>query len=127
MQVLSNRFIYESEIGIDYEKPLIHILNKQRFIYETCDKRAFRKNVVVMGDILEDVKMVRDSKHSTVLKVGFLNDLESQGHLLDEFSKTFDIVITGDGSLQHVNYLLKRMFKLDASEDMNETLKCVFE
>ena len=63
-----------------------------------------------MGDILEDVQMVRESEHDVVLKIGFLNDLENNAHLMPEFLKTFDIVITGDGSLQPVNFLLKQTF-----------------
>jgi Pyrimidine 5'-nucleotidase (UMPH-1) len=63
-----------------------------------------------MGDILDDVKMVRDTHHEVILKIGYLNDLEHNSHLTEEFSKTFDIVITGDGSLQPVNYLLSKVF-----------------
>lgn len=63
-----------------------------------------------MGDILDDVKMVRESLHDVVLKVGFLNDIEKNSHLIEEFTKTFDIVIAGDGSLQPVNYLLEKVF-----------------
>jgi hypothetical protein len=59
-----------------------------------------------MGDILDDVRMVRESQHDIVLKVGFLNDLDKSSHLTQEFTQTFDIVITGDGSLHPVNHLL---------------------
>lgn len=52
-----------------------------------------------MGDLLEDVQMVRESEHDVVLKVGFLNDLEVKEDMMAEFMKTFDVVITGDGSL----------------------------
>lgn len=75
------------------------------------EERSFRKNVMIMGDILDDVKMVRGSKHDVVLKVGFLNDISKNEHLAEEFSKTFDIVIAGDGSLEPVNYLLKAVFE----------------
>ena len=59
-----------------------------------------------MGDILEDVKMVRQNKHDVVLKIGFLNDSKTHGNLLPEFQKAFDIVIKDDGSLQPINYLI---------------------
>jgi Pyrimidine 5'-nucleotidase (UMPH-1) len=62
-------------------------------------ENKYRKNVMVMGDILDDVKMCRESEHDVVLKVGYLNDMARNSHLLEEFTKTFDIVITGDGSL----------------------------
>jgi hypothetical protein len=66
-----------------------------------------------MGDILDDVKMCRKSDHDVVLKVGYLNDMQRNSHLLEEFTRTFDIVITGDGSLQPVNYLLNKVFAKD--------------
>ncbi|TNV77402.1 hypothetical protein FGO68_gene11395 [Halteria grandinella] len=110
VKVLSNRFIYANTIGIDYQKPIIHVLNKQQFIYDTEPKREFKRNVIVMGDLLEDVQMVRESEHDVVLKVGFLNDLEVKEDMMAEFMKTFDVVITGDGSLQAVNYLLSQIF-----------------
>lgn len=70
------------------------------------ENKEYRKNVLIMGDILDDVKMVRESLHDVVLKIGFLNDMQKNSHLTEEFTKTFDIVITGDGSLSPVNYLL---------------------
>ena len=52
-----------------------------------------------MGDILEDVKMVKAEKHDIILRIGFLNCLKTQSHLKEEFENTFDLVIVGDGSL----------------------------
>lgn len=135
VEVLSNRFIYHNDEGIDYMRPVIHILNKQQFIYDSEPPKKFRRNVIIMGDILEDVKMVRESEHDVVLKVGFLNDLEENGHLMPEFIKTFDIVVTGDGSLQPINFLLNHTFaeELKASHSVEyqqhrsfETMKTVF-
>jgi hypothetical protein len=71
------------------------------------DNKEFRKNVLIMGDILDDVKMIKESEHETVLKIGFLNDIQKNSHLVEEFLKAFDIVITGDGSLHPVNFLLE--------------------
>ncbi len=63
-----------------------------------------------MGDILEDVKMVRENEHNTVLKVGFLNNTEKNADLTADYLKTFDIVIVGDGSLCPINKLLQNTF-----------------
>ena len=64
----------------------------------------------MMGDILEDVAMVRNSVHNVVVKVGFLNDPHGHPHLLEEYRKTYDITILGDGSLIPVNYMLNKLF-----------------
>ena len=94
---------------------MLHILNKRQFVYEdNLDgevQRDFKKNLIVMGDLLEDVKMVDPSRHETVLKVGFMNDWASEKHLLEDFMNTFDVVIVGDGSLQPVNLLISNLFK----------------
>lgn len=59
---------------IGYKKPVIHVLNKQEFIYDAHTN--FRRNVLVMGDFLEDIAMVRHTEHDIVLKIGYLNCLE---------------------------------------------------
>lgn len=117
VQILSNKFIYHDNVGIDFERPIIHILNKQQFIYDQQAKRSFRKNVIVMGDILDDVKMVDHSRHETVLKIGFLNDPIHHQHLVEEFKKAYDIVITDDGSLQPVNYLIQKTFNMQQAAE----------
>jgi hypothetical protein len=71
---------------------------------------------MVMGDILEDVKMVREEDHHTVLKVGFLNDTEKSAALTEDYLNTFDIVIVGDGSLCPINQILSKTFGLDAQK-----------
>lgn len=42
--------------------------------------------------------------------------MKKQGHMLDDFSRTFDIVITGDGSLQPINYMLSKVFEKELQE-----------
>ena len=61
-----------------------------------------------MGDIVEDATMVRDRKHGTVLRIGFLNT--SDELKLKAFQKTFDLVVLGDGSLCPVNMILQGLF-----------------
>lgn len=93
---------------IGYKKPVIHVLNKQQFIYDS--HKEFRKNIIILGDILEDVNMVRRSEHETVMTVGYLNCMQTHGHLLEDFKREFDLIILDDGSLQIVNYLLQKLF-----------------
>ena len=71
--ILSNQFEYSSDDIVNgYCEPLIHSGNKQEVIYDQSGV-SLRKNVLVMGDIVEDSQMVRDSNHDTILRVGFLN------------------------------------------------------
>jgi putative NIF3 family GTP cyclohydrolase 1 type 2 len=79
-----------------FKTPVIHPSSKQIVLYEH-EKAELPRNLILMGDIIADSCMARDNKHEHVLKVGFFN-----GHgkvTLEEFSKHFDVVITGDGTL----------------------------
>lgn len=69
--------------------------------------------MVLMGDILEDALMADPALHDTILSVGYLNDMETKGHLFDKYLDTFDIVIEGDGPLTPVNKLLRSITSSD--------------
>jgi len=79
-------------------------MNKKGYIYHHA--KDLRKNVILMGDIIEDSFMASEEMHDTILSVGFLNDLETNGHLLPKYMDTFDIVISGDGPMSAVNLIL---------------------
>jgi hypothetical protein len=53
--------------------------------------REIRKNVVLLGDIIEDATMVDHDRHHTVVKVGFLNSHDDQK--MKAFEKVFDLIV----------------------------------
>ena len=65
--------------------------------------------------------MANPEEHDTILSVGYLNDMESKGHLFDKYLETFDMVIVGDGPLTPVNQLLKVILST-TGEDQLEAL-----
>ena len=71
--ILSNSFLFDGKDQVTgYRKPLITSGNKQEIIYDEVGV-DLRRNAIVMGDIVEDGSMVRDSAHDVLLRVGFLN------------------------------------------------------
>ena len=96
-------------------------MNKKEHIYH--EGRDIRKNVFVMGDILQDIRMIDESRHENVVKVGFLNDRERDGHLMEEYLDTFDIVILDDGTLLPVVFLISRMVGDEVDEEVITVLK----
>ena len=64
--------------------------------------------MLLMGDILEDSLMACDTRHETVLRVGFLNirDHLEFSNNLQKFKRVFDIVISDDGSLEPIIHVL---------------------
>jgi hypothetical protein len=53
--------------------------------------------------------MVENNKHHQVLAIGFLNDLEKNGQMIESYLEAFDIVILGDGPLTPINMILQNI------------------
>lgn len=75
MGVFSNEFHYHNDKTISFAKPVIHSLNKKEFIYNENTIKKFRKNVIIMGDLIEDISMACPNNHDNILKIGFLNNI----------------------------------------------------
>jgi len=66
-----------------------------------------RKSVILMGDSLSDVLMSDGYDCDNILTVGFLNqNIEAN---LKRYMDTFDVVVTGDGSMQFVVDILRQL------------------
>lgn len=109
MNVVSNKMLFNPETGIcdRFADPLIHIFNKDNFglegtNYENLIKN--RKNVIICGDSLGDLKMADGVEHETSLSIGFLNINKEK--MLETYKKNFDIVISDDGSFDLLNEFL---------------------
>lgn len=96
-------------IGIN--KPIIHVFNKDEtsvknhpFIYE---KIKNRKNVLLLGDSLGDLVMIKGFDYKNLLKVGFLNEEVERD--LEEYKRNFDVVITNDSDMKYVNKFIKQL------------------
>lgn len=96
-------------IGI--KEPLIHSLNKDEIIlkdFPVFEKIKNRPNVLLLGDGVDDVGMVEGFNYKNLLKIGFLNEKVEEN--LEEFKKTFDVVLLDDPGMEYINTLLKKIF-----------------
>ena len=91
------------------KEPIIHSLNKEgktlkKFpvIFEKIKKR---KNVLVLGNDIEDLSVIKGLDIKNSIKVGFLN--EKVKELLEDYKKHFDLLILNDGTMKAVNEVLK--------------------
>ncbi|ORX60083.1 cytosolic 5'-nucleotidase 3-like protein [Piromyces finnis] len=110
MKVVSNTMSFNEETGIcdKFVGQLYHVFNKNNFGLEGTEyekKYKNRKNVIVCGDSLGDIKMADGAEHETCLSIGFLN--LNKFKMLNKYMNTFDIVITDDGSFDLVNEILR--------------------
>jgi len=111
--IISNSFLWDKKgKAIDVKKPIIHSLNKDETVlknFHFYGKIKDRKNVILLGDNLEDVGMIEGFDYNFLIKIGFLN--ENVNENLEEYKKIYDIVILNDSSIEYVNSLLKEILK----------------
>jgi cytosolic 5'-nucleotidase 3 len=113
IHVISNFFDWdENGFAKPYYKgdKVIHILNKDET--EIKDTPYFlkikdRKNVILLGDSLEDIKMISGLKYKNIISIGFLNsDVENK---LETYKNIFDVIILNDGSFMQVLEILNEI------------------
>jgi len=112
VHVISNYFEFDKKRNaIGYKGKIVHVFNKDESQIEGTpyfDMIANRKNVILLGDSLGDLKMVGQIPYDEIIKIGFLvENVETQ---LEEFKKNFDVILLGDGSMDFVNELLSEVF-----------------
>jgi len=111
--IYANMFRFDSEgnaIGIG--ERVIHTVNKKitsvgkiEFYSEVKDK----KNLVLLGDDLTDLRMSESFDYDNIIKIGFLN--EKVDIDLSLYKENFDILILNDGDFQPVSDLIKDISK----------------
>ena len=111
IDIISN-FIKFDENGkmIKFDDYLIHSLNKD--IDKLADlkmkeKIKIKKYRIVIGDLIEDIKMMGNYEESNSLKIGFLNKNINEN--LEVYKKKFDIVLTGENNFYNIVELLKEV------------------
>lgn len=112
VHIIANFF----EFGVDgrvvgVKEPIVHSVNKHEILvdkFPAFDSIENRKNVLLLGDGVDDVGMIEGFDYENLIKVGFLNENVEEN--LAKFKENFDVVILGDGSLEYVNDLLKELF-----------------
>lgn len=108
---ITNTFKWDANgkaVGIN--KPIIHSLNKnEQTIHHSVayEMTKDRKNILLLGDSVSDVEMVKGFKYENILKIGFLN--EKIDEKLALYKKHFDALILNDGSFDFVNELLREI------------------
>lgn len=110
--IISNEFEWdENGNAIKIKEPIIHSMNKDetsvKNFPEIFESIKDRKNVLLLGDTLEDVEMIRGFDYDNIIKVGFLNKNVEEN--LENYKKNYDILILNDSDIFFVNELLKEL------------------
>ena len=109
--IVSNFIKFEKGIAVGISDTVIHSLNKNEVALseEIKAKLGERKNIILMGDCIGDVKMAKKEYREDALKIGFLeeNIEESKPY----YEAEFDVVCTdntGFGELSEKLKILRR-------------------
>lgn len=95
--------------AVSTKKPIIHSLNKDETILEKIPKVYTlikkRRNVILLGDSVGDLGMIKGFAYAHLLKIGFLNF--DYNKLKKEYEKNFDLILKGNENFKEINNLLK--------------------
>ncbi len=95
--------------AIRHKEPLIHSLNKSEIVLEgtpIIHMVRDRKNVILLGDSLDDTGMIEGFEYDNLIKIGFMNFKEDS---LENYKYNYDVVITNDSSMDFVNSLMRQV------------------
>lgn len=91
--------------------PIIHSLNKDETVLknfpEICSKVKDKKNVILLGDGIGDIKMITGFDYNNLIKIGFLNFDEEKFRKI--YLENFDIILEGDGDFNFINKLINEI------------------
>jgi len=113
VHIISNS--YEWDEGgnmIAVRKPFIHTMNKDETSvrgFPAFEVIKHRKNVLLLGDNLDDIGMIKGFDYDNLINIGFLNENVEEN--LEHYKKNYDVVILNDSSMDYVNKILKEMLK----------------
>ena len=111
MDVLSNFLDFDEEgraTGLKSE--LMHMGVKDGSKIKQSDfyaKMHGRGNVLLLGDMIHDVKMLEGLEYDCALTIGFLNEKIEEN--IKGYQNLFDVVIVNDGPMNYVNEVVERV------------------
>ncbi len=111
VEVISNSLLWDKdENAIDYKKPILLSANKDRVLLNRpsyLNRIKDRKNVLLLGDTLDDVSMVGNLEYKNLIEICFLNNKTNEK--INDYKKAYDVLILNDSSMEFVSEFLKEL------------------
>jgi len=112
INVVSNFFEFDCDgKARKVREPIIHSMNKHEIVLKQHNIQLFekiqeRKNIILIGDKIEDIGMVEGFEYENIIKIGFLNLKKEIDEQLARYKEVYDVIITGDGDFSYINELI---------------------
>lgn len=92
--IISNFIRFEDGVAIGMVGNVIHSLNKGETSLPVEAIRLIdgRKNIILFGDLVADIKMAKEEDRENALKIGFLDEAVEENRLY--FEEEFDVICT---------------------------------
>lgn len=116
--------LYSNEINFDengflssFKDPYLHFSDKGEIFSKN---RQYNKNVLLIGDHLQDVNLARNMQPKSLLKIGYLNYklFYRYEKTLDAYNKKYDIVIVNDGGLTAPEKIVRYILDLESEQEV---------
>jgi 5'-nucleotidase len=112
VHIISNSYEWdENDNAIAIRQPIIHMLNKDKTVIQNLpvfNVIKNRKNILLLGDSLDDIGMIKGFDYNNLIKIGFLNENIEEN--LEHYKYNFDIVILNGYTMDYINVLLRELF-----------------
>ncbi len=107
VSIVSNFINFKDGIIDGLKGNTIHALNKNivKLDEKSKAKISNRKNILLLGDGLADLKMISETDMNKAITVGFLDEKIEEN--LETFNNNFDIVLSENGTFDEVNNFFK--------------------
>lgn len=107
--ISSNMLKFEEGIAIGVESNIIHSLNKNEVSLPNNIKKRLenRTKIILLGDQIDDIRMVSEDKREDTIRIGFLIDSNNR----DIYEKHFDIVCEDSVSYDKIGGKLFENYK----------------
>ncbi len=112
MHLISNEMTFENGICTGFKEPLIHVFNKnEATVVHTKHFASIkdRRNVILLGDSLGDLRMADGLSHDVSITIGFLN--HDTDKWIEKYENAYDIVVLNDAPMDIVYDLLEAIRK----------------
>ena len=109
--IISNSYKWDAAgNAIAVKQPIIHGMNKDETMIKNFPVFRViedRKNVLLLGNSLNDVGMVTGFDYDNLIKIGFLNENVKEN--LNRYKSNYDVLILNDSSMNYINNMLEEI------------------